>query len=418
MDIDPRCEVNYHKHIKLHQHQQDAVDRSPDKWGLWFKMRVGKTPTAIKLADTRCKTALVICPKYLVFNWNIEIEKCSSGECQFTVISKETFRRDHKLLQSFDAIIIDECHLGFANYKSKLFKALEYYKKLHNPRFIWLLTGTPYTSNEWATYSYGKILGKDWNWFKWSRYFFEQVKMGRRTIPVFKKKMEPELQKLLRSIGTVIALEDIADVAEDCDVIETFALTKEQKAEIENIIEILPITRYTKQHMSESGIMKGDGYVEDKWFKSEKDERILQLCQENDRIIIVVRYLALIDKYRKILHDGLSDRHIYEISGRIKEGASEVANKIEEDSGKVVVLLQSDTVAGYSLKSMDIMVFASLSYSFVNYDQCRSRIKAMEKSTPCTYIHLLTEGKSIDKAVYDCIQHKRDFDAELYGVNK
>jgi hypothetical protein len=84
----------------------------------------------------------------------------------------------------------------------------------------------------------------------------------------------------------------------------------------------------------------------------------------------------------------------------------------------VVVLLQSDTVAGYSLKSMDIMVFASLSYSFVNYDQCRSRIKAMEKSTPCTYIHLLTEGKSIDKAVYDCIQHKRDFDAELYGVNK
>jgi len=399
----------------LKQHQQDTVDKCPNKWALWFKMRVGKTPTAIKLADTRCKSTLVICPKYLVFNWQQEINKWSDKSCHFTVISKETFRRDYEILPYYEAIIIDECHLGFANYKSQLHKSVMFYIKKHNISFIWLLTGTPATSNEWATYSYGKILGKNWDWYKWNQYFFRQIKMGRRTIPVFNEKMRGKLQELLRSIGTVISLEDVANVADDCDIIETFSLTKEQKTEIENITEVLPITRYTKIHMIESGILKGDNYINDKWFKSEKDNRILKLCQENNRIIIVVRYLALIDKYRSMIMPILKDRHIYEISGRIKEGASMVAKEIEADNGKVVVILQSDTVAGYSLMSIDTMVFASLSYSFVNYDQARSRIKNMEKHTPCTYIHLLTEGKSVDKGVFDCIQDKKDFDVELFS---
>jgi hypothetical protein len=398
----------------LRPHQQKTVNECPNKWALWFKMRVGKTPTAITLADNRCQSALVIVPKYLATQWKNEIAKWSNGRCKFTVITKETFRRDWSKLPKYEAIIADEVHLGFGNYKSLLFKALYSYIKTWDTQYIWLLTGTPLTSNEWSTYSYGKLLGREWKWYQWDQLFFDHIPMGRRKVPVFKKKMGPTLQKYLQSLGIIIDLKDIADVADDYEEIQTVEMTSEIKKEIDNIVDVIPITLYTKRHMCESGVLKGDNYVEDKSFYSSKDDRVLSLCEENDRIVIVVRYLALIDKYKEML-SALTDRNIYEISGRIKEGAGEVAKKADADSGKVIILLQSDTVAGYSLKSFDTMVFASMSYSFVNYDQCRSRIKAMEKQGVCSYIHLITEGKSVDKAVYDCIKRREDFSAELFN---
>lgn len=397
--------------MKLKPHQQKAVDGCPNKWGLWFKMRVGKTPTAIKLADTRCDNCLVIVPKYLKEQWQTEINRWSDGKCSFNIITKETFRRDYKSLPAYKAIIWDEVHLAGSNYKSQLFKAVEKYIKIHRVEFVWLLTGTPFTGKSWSIYSYGKLLGKDWNWLKWKRYFFYEIRMGRRIVPIPRTDKDEDLQKIIHSIGTVIDLKDVVDIAEDYDVVEYFDLNKGQKQEIDNLTDILPITRYTRINQLESGVLKSDGYSLELNISCEKDDRIIQLCSENDKIVIVVRYLALIDKYKELLRH--QDKEIFIISGQEKELAVTVAKKAEL-ADKAIVLIQSDTVVGYDLKSFSTMVFASLSYSFVNYDQCRSRIKSMEKSTGNTYIHLLIRGNSIDRAIYDCVKRKEDFSSELF----
>jgi hypothetical protein len=396
--------------MELKPHQARAVKETPDRWGLWWRMRVGKTPTAIRIACDRCKVAIIVCPKSLVSNWGYEIERWRLGDCKFIVISKETFRRDWDKLERADGIFIDEVHSAFANFKTQAFKAMTSYLNKHSPRVIIPLTGTPFTSSSWSVYSYGKLLGKDWKWFDWYRRFFYEVKMGPRKVPMPKQGMEAELQVILRRLGTVIDLKDVADVLDDEDIIETFSLNKEQNKAIEDAFDPMPAKRYVRQHQLESGTLKGDGYVDTKFIDCEKDKRLIELVRDNNKIIIVSRYLAQLDKYEKMF----KGRKIFKISGQEQRTASEVASLAEREKN-CICLIQGDTVAGYNLQSFNIVVFASMSYSFVNYDQVRFRTKNMEKKTPCTYIHLLTEGDSIDRAVYDCVIKKQDFSFELFN---
>ena len=410
--------------IKLKPHQENAVLNYPDKWSFWWKMRVGKTPASIRMACSRCARALIICPKSLVYNWETEIEKWKKGDCTFKVLSKEQFKKNCNILPAYDGIFIDECHLAFGNFKTQCYKAVEWYIKLHNPKVVQLLSGTPYTSESWSVYSYGKLLGKDWDYWKWYNHFYAKVKMGKkinqktkkvepRIIPVFKEKMYPELQVILRRIGTVIDLKDVADVPDDEDIIETFKLNAEQNRAIKEAFDPMPIIRYTRQHQIESGTLKSDGYNETKFINCDKDKRLVEIAADNDKLVIVSRYLAQLDKYESLF----KGRKIYRISGQEKQTASQIAALAEREND-CIVLVQGDTCAGYSLQSFSVVVFASMSYSFVNYDQLRYRTKNMEKKTGCTYIHLITEGDSIDRAVYDCVKNKQNFSIELFSNNK
>lgn len=396
--------------MELYAHQIKAIKEAKDKWGLWFRMRVGKTPTAIRLVCERAGSGLIISPKSLVKQWEEEIDIWNNNNSVFKVISRDQFKIKHDKLEKFDAVVIDEGHRGFANYKSQMHKALQSYLKKHEIKYIWLLSGTPYTSTSWSIYSYGKILGRDWKWFDWNKTFFNKIKMGRRFIPIAKKGMDKQLQAILRKIGTVIDLKDVADVMDDIDIKEYFDLNAEQKKYIKEIDADLPIVRYGQQHQFESGVLKSDGYREKISFKCDKDKRILELVEDNDKIIIVAKYLDQIEKYQELL----KKYKVFTISGQIKETASEVA-KMAENEAKCVVLVQSDTSDGYSLKSFNTMVFASMSYSFVNYDQIKSRMKSIQKLTPLTYIHLLTKGKSLDQAVFDSVSKKQNFSIGLYN---
>lgn len=396
---------------QLLPHQIEAVEKTPNKWGLWFKMRVGKTPTAIRLASTRVRSCIVIVPKSIKQQWENEVVKWNDSNCEFFIITKETFRRDALKIKRYDAIIIDEAHRQASNYKNLFFKSLQKYINIHNPSHRWLLTGTPYTANAWGPYSYKIILGQEPNWFLWNNKYFIQIKMGKYKVPVFRRGMEEELRRELLSIGTVIDLKDIADVAEDNIEIETFDLNAEQKSNIKNITDFLPIVKYTKYHQLESGVLKSDGYVDSINILCEKDKRLLELVEDEDKIIIVCRYLDQIEKYKKLLND--CGKKIFVISGQTKESASVVAEYAEKED-KAIVLVQGDTCDGYSLESFNTMVFASQSYSFVNYDQMKSRMKSRNKLTACNYIHLITSGESVDRAVYNCVKHKEDFSAELF----
>ena len=397
---------------KLRPHQKKAVEESPNKWCLWFRQRVGKTATALMLAETRCKNCLVISPKQIKPNWVTEIENWSKGACKFTVISKEDMRLGKNLPANPDGIVVDEVHAAFGNYRSKSFKALDKYIKYTNCPHIWLLSGTPMTATNWSIYSYGKLLGKNWNWMLWQKTFNYPIKMGHRIIWQPRKDKNEELQIILRRIGTVIDLKDVADIPDDEDEFEYFTLNLEQKKAIKDSFDPMPIIRNVKQHEIESGILLGDGYVDTVNMKSAKDSRILDLVNQADKIVIIARYVGLLDRYEKLLEK--CGKKIFKISGKEKRTATEISAEAELCES-AVVLIQSDTVMGYSLKSFSLVVFASMSYSYVNYDQVRFRTKNMDKLTPCTYIHLLTEGKSIDKAVYDSVSNKQNFSIELYN---
>lgn len=396
--------------MQLRQYQQDVVNNVPNKWGLFFQVRVGKTPTAIALACARAKTALVICPKSLREQWKGEIERWNTTQnCEFCVLSKEEFRKRHMSLTRFDAIIIDEAHYAFGNYKSLLFKAVQEYVLRYNTRFIWLLTGTPYTATPWSAYSYALLLDKISSkaWLQFCNKFFVKIKMGRNAFWKPKAGMDIELQSFMRSFGTFIALKDVADVADDYDEVETFSLNAEQKRTIKELFDPMPVIRYGRQHQIENGVV-----VESKTrIDCDKTKRILDIVNDIDKVVIICRY----KEQQYMIAEAIEElgRKVFVINGDIKFEAGQVAQEAEQCDNCVVVI-QADTVAGYSLKSFNTMIFASMSYSFVNYEQAKGRIRSVDKIDSGNYIHLLTEGDSIDRAVYDCVLRKQNFSETLY----
>lgn len=408
--------------MELRPHQKKIVETAPNKYGLFLKPRVGKTATAIRLATSRATSCLVIVPKSLKEQWEEEIIRWNNNiNCQFYVITKETFRRDWEKIKGYESIIIDECHLGFANFKSQLFKAAYNYLRKVNPICIFLLSGTPYTSSSWSIYSLGKLLGRDWKWYDWKTRYFNDIKMGNRYVPVQKKGIEEEIGKIIKSIGCVMSLQDISDQSEDEYVKEYFDLNKEQKEAIKEAFDPLPIVRFTRFHQLEQGTLKGDGYMDSGVFPSSKTDRLCkEIAGQYPKLAVVARYNLQLENYKKEINQTFPGRPVYIINGDTTN-KNEIIKEIEKCE-ECVVLINSMCSAGYSLASIDTMVFASMDFSFVQYEQMKNRIKNMDKNKSCTYIHLLTRDekgyKSVDNAIMNCIINKKNFDAEIFSKQK
>lgn len=401
---------------QLRPHQERLVETAPDKYGFFLKPRVGKTATAIRLACGRTKSCLVIVPKSLKEQWEDEIYNWNNTDCLFTVITKETFRRDWDKVDKAESIIWDEIHMAGANFKSQIHKAAMRYIKKHSIKFFWGLTGTVYTSNCWSIYSIGILLGKDWKWYAWKTRFFNDIKMGNRYIPVQKKGIEEEIATIINRIGCTMSLSDISEQAEDEYVKEYFDLGATQRSAIKEAFDPLPIVRFTKFHQIESGTLKGDGYVDEKLFECDKTRRLMEIVDENKKIAVIGRYNLQLKQYSDIISRA-SGRKVFIINGETKD-KNEIIKQIEKEED-CVVLINSMCSAGYSLASIDTMVFASMDFSFVNYAQIKDRMKNMDKNKSCTYIHLITRSdknyKSIDQGVYDAVMAKKNFDAVIFN---
>ena len=397
--------------MELRPHQLKIYNENKTRVGLWLEMRLGKSPLAIRLAAKNCLSCLIITPKPLLEQWSDYVDDWDDKGRIWKIIGKEQFRIKWKELQGYDGLIIDEVHRQGGNYKSKFFKAVMAYKKRYGIEKLWILSGTPFSNNCWSVYSLGILLGRNWNWWDWRNRYFNMIRMGMRMIPVQKTGIEKEMAQIINSLGYTLKLSDIGEVPDDEFINEYFDLNAGQKALIKETFDPLPIVRFTRQHSIESGCLKGDGYVPDKLVDASKTDRILELVEENDKIAVICKYNLQIENYRKILTD--KGYNVFVINGQTKD-RNAVVKEIDKID-KCVVLIQGQCSDGYSLKSINIMVFASMSFSFVDYTQMLSRLKDMDKKTGNTYIHLLTRDKdSVDKGVMNSVMKKQDFHAELF----
>lgn len=271
-----------------YKHQEDILEQNPKYYGLFFEMRLGKTRAAIELAEKNGNSCLVIVPKSLVINFNDEIKKWSNKKYyKWLVVSKETFRRDWDKYKDLDGVIIDEAH-NFSGYQSQLHKNFVKYCKKNKPKFVYLLTGTPYRSSPYNAYALAKCVGKNINWRDFTDKCFNMVRMGSRLIPVERKNAKDISEKLLKSIGKFVKMEDVIDdLPEKIFTNEYFDLTAEQKKAIDDIIDVEPIIRYSKECQITGGTLKGNEYAFNAFYKSEKIDRAVELANENKKIAIV-----------------------------------------------------------------------------------------------------------------------------------
>lgn len=403
----------------LYAHQQKFVDSNHKRHLLAWGCGSGKSKASLVACQKAGGSTIVICPKQLVDNWPTEIKAVSdeNGNYDVAIVSKENFKKFMKTLPRYDNVIVDEAHF-FSGHKSQMFKALLAYIKKYNPAIVYLLTATPYLSTPFNIMCYGQLLGKKfgWGWWDFKTRFFDDIRMGNRTVPVIKKGIEGEIATLVSSLGTAYNIDDLFDVPEQIYECEYFDLMGEQKKEIAEIIDFLPIVRFTKIHQIESGTLKMD-FEADKEIPCEKTNRVIELCKEHKKIAVVARYNAQLIMYLKLLRKEYPNRSIFLINGANDHRQEDV--DIINSCDDCIVLINAACSEGYNLWSVPIMVFASMNFSFKDTEQLKGRILRANKLKKNVYIFLLTKGKqSVDAGVYQSYLNKKDFDVKIFAEGK
>lgn len=350
------------------------------------------------------KSILVLCPKSLRENWIRECRKwLKDGEIDnVEIYSKEQFKKYINDISKKDAIIIDEVHY-WGSLKSQLFKKTKWYLDNYNIKYRYFLTATSYLSSPWNIYTLAKMLGRDWNYINFRNHFFYQMRIGGRMIYQPRKGIEKEIATLVARLGNTVKMSDCVDVPDTVFLTEYFEITKEQEQAFDELNDFLPLQRYTAEHQILGGVYKNKEY------KSEKLSRLLDIVKEYKKLAIVCRYTAELDLLHRIISKMGKNVHI--ISGQVKDRQAAV-DKVNS-SDEVVVLINAMCSEGYGIPNISTMIFYSYDFSLKNYIQMIGRIQRIDNIQKCVYISLLTKDE-VDEAVYECIQRKEDFDAEIY----
>jgi len=411
----------------LYKHQKEIVDQDVKKTGLWLGTGSGKTRTALAMAKGK---TLVICPKTQKEDQNWEREAKEMGiEIDLTVIGKEAFRRDYLTLGKFDTIINDEAHtcLGVTpsiHYKNKmprpkasqLFYALKEYITKHNPERIYLVTAT-IVKSPMTVWGAGVILGQ-WSanidsFYKFRSIFYVKLPMIGREVFTAKsdKETKERLGKLVRKIGFVGRLEDYFDVPEQTYKNVFIDLTKEQVTAIKDVkIEYPdPIVAIGKINQVENGILAGDEYNKEKTFTENKTEKILEYAEEFPKMIVFVKYTQQINNLERNLLK--AKKKVYTLTGKTNHRGELLA--MLKKSDEYVLIVQAQISAGWELPDCPVMIFASRTYSFVDYDQAIGRILRSNKLKKNLYITLIAKSQ-IDLAIEDALVNKKDFNEKIY----
>jgi superfamily II DNA or RNA helicase len=408
--------------MELFKHQRHLLELSPDKYMLMWGTGSGKSLASIELCKQKGGRTLVVCPKSLVNKWDIDIAESVIDHEHWLVVSKEVFKKSHEHLIHFDNLIIDEAHF-FSNYKSGMTKALLAYLEKYNSQRIYLLTATPWLSSAWNIYTYAMIFGMKWKWFKFNQTFFTKVKMGNRFIPVPRKSVNgvplaDYIAKLLTRFGNSIKLEDCFDVPEQIFQYEYFELTRDQRRGMDNLTDILPIVRFTKEHQICGGTLKGDTYTATERFNAEKLGRLLEIVEENSRLVIVCRYNEEISYLYESIKSKFPGLNVHKITGQISgDERHHVVEEINKEE-QCVVLINASCSEGYGLPHIPLMVFYSYDFSLKNYIQMLGRIQRAGHIKKNVYLSLVVKD-TIDEQIYKSVAiNKKDFQAVLYGEER
>ena len=407
----------------LFKHQLEIIRDDKPKTGLFLGTGSGKTLIALSLA--RGKT-LVICPKTQKEdkNWERELKK-NNLNVKLTVISKETFRRDHKELPIFDTIIVDECHtvLGvMPNIRwvkrkprpkaSQLFEALESFVERSKPSRLYLCTATIIRSpmTVWAA---AKLLGVNYDFYKFRNDFYFQLPIPGREVWMAKNDVVTKnaLASIVQAIGYTGQLSDYFDVPDQTYKTIWLNLSVEQKDRLRSIEMEFPepIVLLGKKHQIENGVLSGDEYNKPESYKNAKDEKILELALEFPKMIIFAKYRAQIEHLKNILEK--EKYSVITLTGDTKDRGEVIARA--NNMQACVFIVQAQVSAGWELPDYPVMVFASMSFSIVDRIQGEGRILRANALKKNLYIDLVVKG-GIDEAVYNAIKNKKDFHERIY----
>jgi len=309
-----------------------------------------------------------------------------------------------------EGILVHNCH-HFLGTKSAMMKSLRWYLKTHKIEYRYFLSGTVYRSSPMDIYVLSHLMDRPLDYWKFFNKFFHNVQMGNRMIPMVKKGIEKDVAKIVNSLGNTVKLEDCVDMPKQTFEVEYVELTKEQKTAIENLEDTMPIVRYSKIHQICGGTLKGDEYNPDQIIKSNKTERLIEICHELDKVIIVCRYNKEISALYNRLREEFPGRSIEYINGST-ENRQEILDNLNTKE-QYILLVNAKCSEGWQLQTCSYMIFFSYDFEFKNKIQMEARLTRIDAPRPTFYLSLITKD-TIDEKVYEALDKHLDFHINIY----
>lgn len=422
---------------KAYNHQEKIITDDPKKCGLFLGTGSGKTFIALSLATGN---TVVICPKTQKEdrNWERELSGMDGKHeiKSLRVVSKEEFRRDWEQIaemEQTDTLIVDEAHtcLGVTpNTRqrnrspvpkaSQLFDALEAFIARTKPSRLYLCTAT-IVKSPLTVWGARRLLGKDdikdplKSFYKWRETFYSRLPMPGREVyaPKRDSKTKDRLALYVRATGYTGRLEDYFDVPDQTFRTVHVGLTEAQKMRLKSLALEFPdpLVLIGKKNQVENGVLSGDEYNTAESFPNEKIEKILEFAEEFPRMVVFVKYTAQIEQIIIALAKA-GYKKIYKLTGQVKDRGLLISSANKEK--EAIFIAQAQISAGWELPSYPVMIFASRTYSYVDYVQGIGRIHRANALKKNLYINLVVKG-GIDEAVDKALTNKQDFDDRIYA---
>jgi len=452
--------------ITLFKHQRELTELNPAKYLLPHSCGTGKTISLIALIkknNINNEPVIIISIKSDKDKW---IKEAKKFEINATVMTKEEFKKEitgfsikraydpkkkevvdvkkvvnkPQQLQRFNYFIYDEVHFA-TGMTSQTYKSLVAYLKYHQPDYIWIASGTPYSSTPWNLFCLGNILGYNWDYKRFRNHFFEFnrfIKVGKFGGVWQPKKiiegrtLETEIGRYIRFLGKPVEMEDCVDMPPRVFQEEYFDFSPEQKRYIKEVMEEYRINKKLgkkdcvlrknrRLHQINGGVLyetdrDEDNEIDNKHYrtiKTPKIDRIVELCSEHKKIFIVCKYTAEIDRIEAEFKEKLKGRTIITFTGKNSATRPEMAKKTDT-MDECIIIANAACSAAYECSTIPLMVLYSYDFSWVNYSQIMARIRRANNPGAKVYISLLMKN-SIDIDVMECVKSKKDFDDKIFN---
>lgn len=377
---------------KLYKHQQRFIERNKNRDLLVWEGGTGKTfAGSLWLNQRKHLKALVVCPKAIIGKWERALEEDGATA---DVCSRDDIKKIN--LNKYKAIILDEAQ-DFASPifdkgRSQRTTVLYNYFKSNPDAHALLLTATPVRSTPWNIHTLAIYLGYYWDVKKFRDEFFHLTdKFG-----IFhyekNKDWRIRIRPYIESISDIVLMKDVVDVPIQHNITIEIPWTKKQEEELKK--EYLePSAEWHERHRKENG--------------KEKFKVLEGIMNKYRKVIVVCYYTQQMKDYEEWIGE---DRQVFSLSGATKN-QDEVIKQAQE-SDDCIFLIQASMGAGFDADQFSVIVFASMSFKYIDYAQMKFRVKRIHNLHENTFIHLIA-GKC-DKAVYNKINDGKDFDVTEY----
>lgn len=380
----------------LYAHQQRFIDRNPDRDLLVWETGTGKTVAAcLWLNKRKGRPALVVCPKGIVDKWKRDLVEWGA---KADVVSRDQVKKID--LSKYRALVLDEAQ-DFASPlfdkgRSQRAQVIYTHIKHHMDTHVLLLTATPIRSTPWNIHTLACYLGKYSDVRKFREAYFHLTDRYGRMHWEKNKGWQTAIRPRVEALADIVLMQDCADVPVQHHQVLTVPWTPAQDNALGSQY-LEPAAEWHARHRLEQSEAKYD--------------KLMEIAGGYRKVIVVCHYRSQIDDYVKRIGD---ERLVFVLDGRTPDQDKVIADA--RAAADCIFIIQASMGAGFDAAEFSVVVFASMSFKYVDYIQMKGRVKRINNLHENTFIHLL--GGKCDKAVYATIQKNRDFDVHDYLANK